>query len=296
MNAERALSATRSIVLAVSLTVAAGVARAEQWIVAGRVVGVTDGDTIKVLDAGKAQHVVRLGGIDAPERKQPFGSVAKEALSSMVFDRRVEARCWKRDRYGREVCGVFVGTRDVGLEMIRYWPRGMLGPLTGVCGRSPRPSRRGNGERRREGRDLVAGATGGAGLLPPGIGVAGRRLVLRPVQYLTPPLLDRSRGVIARALEASQEKRAVPDARQDRLIEIREDRLAERIPGGHQLRYEVARIGEAEVVGAEVALERGAVTDLSPGQAPSAATQGVHAAAHDASGRGDMEGYTVYPY
>lgn len=37
----------------------------------------------------------------------------------MVFDRRVEARCWKRDRYGREICSVFVGSRDAGLEMIR---------------------------------------------------------------------------------------------------------------------------------------------------------------------------------
>lgn len=82
-------------------------------------VGVSDGDTITVLDASKTQHVVRIGGIDAPERKQPFGSAAKEALSSMVFDRRVEARCWKRDRYGREVCSVHVGTRDTGLEMIR---------------------------------------------------------------------------------------------------------------------------------------------------------------------------------
>jgi endonuclease YncB( thermonuclease family) len=52
-------------------------------------------------------------------RKQPFGSAAKEALSSIVFDRRVEARCWKRDRYGREICSVFVGTRDAGLAMIR---------------------------------------------------------------------------------------------------------------------------------------------------------------------------------
>jgi endonuclease YncB( thermonuclease family) len=118
LNFERALSATRWILLAVSLTAVAGVVRAEQWIVAGRVVGVSDGDTITVLDAGKAQHVVRLGGIDAPERKQPFGSAAKEALSSFVFDRRVEARCWKRDRYGREVCSVFVGTRDIGLAMI----------------------------------------------------------------------------------------------------------------------------------------------------------------------------------
>ena len=82
-------------------------------------VGLSDGDTITVLDAGKSQHVIRLGGIDAPERKQPFGSAAKDALSSMVFDRRVEARCWKRDRYGREVCSVFIGSRDIGVAMIR---------------------------------------------------------------------------------------------------------------------------------------------------------------------------------
>jgi endonuclease YncB( thermonuclease family) len=87
--------------------------------VEGRVVGVSDGDTLTVLDSGRTQHVVRVGGIDAPERKQPFGSAAKEVLSSMVFDRRVEARCWKRDRYGREVCSVLVGSRDIGLTMIR---------------------------------------------------------------------------------------------------------------------------------------------------------------------------------
>ena len=116
---EGPLSATRSFLLAASLTAAVGSAGAGQWAVEGRVVGVTDGDTITVLDAGKTQHVVRLGGIDAPERKQPFGSAAKEVLSSFVFDRRVEARCWKRDRYEREVCSVFVGTRDVGLAMIR---------------------------------------------------------------------------------------------------------------------------------------------------------------------------------
>jgi endonuclease YncB( thermonuclease family) len=89
------------------------------WVVEGRVVGVTDGDTITVLDGARAQHTVRLGGIDAPERGQPFGTVAKENLSKLVYDRRVEARCWKRDRYGREVCSVFLGTRDAGLEMIR---------------------------------------------------------------------------------------------------------------------------------------------------------------------------------
>jgi len=89
----------------------------------GRVVGVTDGDTIRLLDEGKTQHVVRLGSIDAPERGQPFGRAAKDALSTLAFDLQAEARCWKRDRYGREVCAVFVGGRDVGLEMVREGQR-----------------------------------------------------------------------------------------------------------------------------------------------------------------------------
>jgi endonuclease YncB( thermonuclease family) len=45
----------------------------------GRVVGVADGDTITVLDANREQHKIRLGGIDAPEKAQPFGQRSKES-------------------------------------------------------------------------------------------------------------------------------------------------------------------------------------------------------------------------
>jgi len=83
------------------------------------VVGVSDGDTITMLDDGKTQHKVRLGGIDAPERGQAFGERSRQSLSALVFQKRVEARCHKKDRYGREVCAVFVSLRDVGLEQIR---------------------------------------------------------------------------------------------------------------------------------------------------------------------------------
>ena len=55
----------------------------------GRVVGVADGDTITVLDANHQQHKIRLQGIDAPEKAQPFGQRSKESLSAMVFNKDV---------------------------------------------------------------------------------------------------------------------------------------------------------------------------------------------------------------
>jgi endonuclease YncB( thermonuclease family) len=105
--------------LAGILFLAVGTAEGTEWIVEGRVVGVSDGDTIAVLDDSKTQHKIRFAGIDAPEKGQAFGEQSKQSLSALVFQKRVEARCHKRDRYGREVCAVFVGLRDVGLEQIR---------------------------------------------------------------------------------------------------------------------------------------------------------------------------------
>jgi endonuclease YncB( thermonuclease family) len=78
-----------------------------------------------VLDDSKSQHKVRIAAIDAPEKGQAFGERSKQNLSALVFQKQVEARCHKKDRYGREVCAVFVSLRDVGLEQIRTgmaWP------------------------------------------------------------------------------------------------------------------------------------------------------------------------------
>lgn len=94
---------------------------------AGRVVGIQDGDTVTVLDAAKQQHRVRIAGIDAPEKAQAFGQSAKENLSRLAFGKQAEARCSKRDRYGREVCSIYVEAHDVGLEQVRggyaWWYR-----------------------------------------------------------------------------------------------------------------------------------------------------------------------------
>jgi endonuclease YncB( thermonuclease family) len=101
----------RVVVLFACIAVSTALARtyAAEWVVEGRVVGVSDGDTITVLDDTEFQHRIRFAGIDAPERKQPYGDRSRQSLSALVFQKRVEARCHKKDRYGREVCAVYVG-------------------------------------------------------------------------------------------------------------------------------------------------------------------------------------------
>jgi len=66
----------------------------------GRVVGVADGDTITVL-AGVEPRRVRLAGIDAPEKGQPFGRRAKQAVSRLAAGRMVRVVVRGQDRYGR---------------------------------------------------------------------------------------------------------------------------------------------------------------------------------------------------
>ena len=76
--------------------------------ITGEVVAVADGDTIIVLDADKVQNKIRLGGIDAPEKTQPFGQASKQSLSDLVYGKTVVINTDKTDRYGREVGKVLV--------------------------------------------------------------------------------------------------------------------------------------------------------------------------------------------
>ena len=93
----------------------------------GRIVGVSDGDTLTLLGAEHVSHNIRFAGIDTPEKKQPFGGKAKTSLSALAYNRTAEADCRKIDRYRRKVCVVFVGGKDVGLEQIKagmaWWYR-----------------------------------------------------------------------------------------------------------------------------------------------------------------------------
>lgn len=57
----------------------------------GKVVKITDGDTLYILDANYQQHKIRLAGIDAPERKQAYGLASRKHLASIVAGQQVTA-------------------------------------------------------------------------------------------------------------------------------------------------------------------------------------------------------------
>lgn len=88
-------------------------------VISGRVVRVADGDTITVLDASKVQHKVRLAGIDAPEKAQPYGERSRESLDELVAGKTVIVEAHKRDRYGRLVGVVLVNGKDMNIEQVR---------------------------------------------------------------------------------------------------------------------------------------------------------------------------------
>jgi endonuclease YncB( thermonuclease family) len=91
---------------------------AETRILDGRVVGITDGDTLTLL-VDRQQVRVRLAQIDAPESSQPYGKKAKAALSALAFGKQARIEVVDIDRYGRTIGEVFVEGIDVNREMVR---------------------------------------------------------------------------------------------------------------------------------------------------------------------------------
>lgn len=95
----------------------APVAFAEQ--LTGKVVGISDGDTLTLLTESKQQVKIRLAEIDTPESGQPYGSRARQALSDLAFGKQARVAVTDQDRYGRTVGRVYVGEMDVNAELVR---------------------------------------------------------------------------------------------------------------------------------------------------------------------------------
>jgi len=85
---------------------------------AGKVVGVADGDSIKML-RDREQVKVRLVEIDAPEKGQAFGNRSKQALEDLVKGQEVRVVERGKDRYQRTLGRVYRGDLDVNAEQVR---------------------------------------------------------------------------------------------------------------------------------------------------------------------------------
>lgn len=109
----------RILLLAAALAVTTTGAAPTGPALTGRVVGVSDGDTLTLLTPDRVRHKVRLDQIDAPESGQPWGADARRRLSSAVFNRTVTVRSSGKDRYGRTLGRVEAGGTDVNAAMVR---------------------------------------------------------------------------------------------------------------------------------------------------------------------------------
>ena len=73
----------------------------------GEVVGVLEGDIIKIMDSRRAPHKIRLYGIDCPETNQTQGPQAKQFSSDKVLGQHVRVEVVSHDHAGREVAIIY---------------------------------------------------------------------------------------------------------------------------------------------------------------------------------------------
>jgi micrococcal nuclease len=88
----------------------------------GVVIVVIDGDTVLFKPdhaASRAFLKIRLADIDAPEKGQPFGEAATDALTAMVLNQRVEIHTVATDIYGRTIARIQMGAVQVNAELVR---------------------------------------------------------------------------------------------------------------------------------------------------------------------------------
>ena len=85
----------------------------------GKVIKVSDGDTITVLDSNNQKHKIRLKGIDAPESQQVYGDISTQSLAELVYDKEVLVTWDKKDKYYRILGKVIVDGMDANYVQLK---------------------------------------------------------------------------------------------------------------------------------------------------------------------------------
>ena len=85
-----------------------------------KVIKIVDGDTYDVLTNDKRSIRIRMNGIDAPEKKQPFGQKSKEKLASLCAGQELKIIPHGYDRNKRMLADAInkLG-QNINLEMVK---------------------------------------------------------------------------------------------------------------------------------------------------------------------------------
>ena len=92
---------------------------AEADVVTGRVVNVSSGDTLMIVDRTNLRHKIHLLGVAAPDILQDFGQTSRTGLSATAFNQQVQASCRVQDQMHHKLCIVYQGGLDIGLKQLR---------------------------------------------------------------------------------------------------------------------------------------------------------------------------------
>ena len=86
---------------------------------------VVDGDTVHVIDKAGKKFKVRLTGIDAPEKNQPYGLAATYKLTEILINKLVllkskpnNGKPYTIDRYKRVLAKIILDGRDINLSQV----------------------------------------------------------------------------------------------------------------------------------------------------------------------------------
>lgn len=88
-------------------------------VIQGKVIHIADGDTLTIFTKNNQQIKVRLSGIDAPEKAQPFGKKSKQFLARLAFQKQATVNVETKDRYRRSIGKVVIEGVDINSELIR---------------------------------------------------------------------------------------------------------------------------------------------------------------------------------
>jgi endonuclease YncB( thermonuclease family) len=110
----------RTLLLLFALLAAAHAAYADT--ISGNVIAIRDGDTLTLVDKDKKRYRIRLAEIDAPERKQPYGTRSRNSLAEICFQKLAVVETTQTDSYGRVIGKVNCAGVDANVEQVR---RGM---------------------------------------------------------------------------------------------------------------------------------------------------------------------------